>query len=116
MAAWPLGNTRSLEWLSANDGFRRRVLDLLGTSRPLPSRDIPDTSELPWASTSWTNDRNVTQMLEFLAARGEVAVAGRRGRQRMRDLPERVYPPTWRWCRRTQHEGSRRPAAAVTWR
>lgn len=39
------------------------------------SRDIPDTSERPWASTGWTNDRNVNQMLEFLAARGEVAAA-----------------------------------------
>jgi uncharacterized protein YcaQ len=31
-------------------------------------------------------------MLEFLAARGEVAVAGRRGRERLWDLAERVYP------------------------
>jgi uncharacterized protein YcaQ len=36
--------------------------------------------------------RNVTQMLEFLNARGEVAIAGRVGRQRLWDLPERVYP------------------------
>ena len=40
----------------------------------------------------WTNDRNVTQMLEFLASRGVVAVAGRRGRHRLWDLAERVYP------------------------
>lgn len=92
MAAWPFGNSRRLEWLGANDAFRRRVLDLLRTSGPLPSRDIPDTCELPWESTGWTNDRNVTQMLEFLAARGEVAVAGRRGRQRLWDVAERVYP------------------------
>ena len=39
------------------------------TSGPLASRDIPDTSAVPWASSGWTNDRNVTQMLEFLAAR-----------------------------------------------
>jgi uncharacterized protein len=32
-------------------------------------------------------------MLELLAMRGEVAVAGRRGRQRLWDLAERVYPP-----------------------
>jgi hypothetical protein len=92
MAAWPHGSTRALEWLVANDGFRRRVLDLLGTSGPLPSRDIPDTSEQPWASTGWTNDRNVTQMLQFLASRGEIAVAGRRGRQRLWDLAARIYP------------------------
>ncbi len=46
-----------------------------------------------WPSTGWTNDRNVTQMLEILMMRGEVAISGRRGRQRVWDLAERVYPP-----------------------
>src|SRR6185503_7196346 len=49
-------------------------------------------SAVPWASTGWTNDRNVTQMLELLASRGQVAVSGRRGRLRLWDLAERVYP------------------------
>jgi uncharacterized protein YcaQ len=31
-------------------------------------------------------------MLEFLMMRGEVAIAGRLGRERLWDLPERVYP------------------------
>jgi uncharacterized protein YcaQ len=93
MAAWPLANFGShVRWLEANDGFRRRVLELLRGSGPLQSRDIPDTCEVPWASTGWTNDRNATQMLELLASRGEVAVASRRGRQRLWDLAERVYP------------------------
>jgi uncharacterized protein YcaQ len=47
---------------------------------------------VPWASTGWTNDRNVTQMLEFLQARGQVAISGRVGRERLWDIPERVYP------------------------
>jgi hypothetical protein len=47
---------------------------------------------MPWGSTGWTNNRNVTQMLEYLMMRGEVAIAGRRGRQRLWDLAERVYP------------------------
>ena len=84
--------TRHREWLAANEGFRGRVLDLLRASGPLTSRDIPDTAEVAWQSTGWTHDRNVTQMLEFLASRGEVAVAGRTGRQRLWDLAERVYP------------------------
>jgi uncharacterized protein len=92
MAAWSVGWSRRLEWLTVNDAFRRRVLDQLGASGPLPSSQIPDTAEVPWESTGWTNDRNVTQLLEFLAYRGEVAVAGRRGRQRLWDLAERVYP------------------------
>jgi uncharacterized protein len=78
-------------WLRDNDRFRRDVLELLGRSGPLGSRDIPDTSVVPWASTGWTNNRNVTQMLEILMVRGEVAIAGRVGRERLWDLPERVY-------------------------
>jgi uncharacterized protein len=83
---------RSRVWLRDNDRFRRDVLKLLGASGPLTSRDIPDTAAVPWASTGWTNNRNVTQMLEFLMARGEVAISGRIGRERIWDLAERVYP------------------------
>lgn len=36
--------------------------------------------------------RNVTQLLEFMVSRGEVAVAGRRGGDRLWDLATRVYP------------------------
>jgi uncharacterized protein YcaQ len=92
MAAWPFDSNRLREWMKANDAFRRRVLAQLRKSGPLASRDIPDTAAVPWASSGWTNDRNVTQMLEFLAAHGEIAVSGRVGRQRLWDLAERVYP------------------------
>ena len=88
---WP-PYERTRDWLRDNDRFRRDILDLLGSSGPLSSRDIPDTCVVPWASTGWTNNRNVTQMLELLMMRGEVAIAGRVGRQRVWDLPERVYP------------------------
>jgi uncharacterized protein YcaQ len=90
-ADWPsYESTRA--WLRGNDRFRRDILDLLGSSGPLTSREIPDTCAVPWASTGWTNNRNVTQMLEILAVRGEIAIAGRVGRERLWDLPERVYP------------------------
>jgi uncharacterized protein YcaQ len=79
-------------WLRANDRFRLDILDLLAQSGPLGSRAIPDTCLVPWKSSGWTNDRNVTQMLELLMMRGEVAIAGRVGRERLWDLPERVYP------------------------
>jgi uncharacterized protein len=79
-------------WLRENDRFRRDVLDLLTGSGPLSSRDIPDTCVVPWKSSGWTNNRNVTQMLEILMARGDVAIAGRVGRERLWDLSERVYP------------------------
>jgi uncharacterized protein YcaQ len=84
---------RSRVWFRDNDRFRRDVFRLLKKSGPLASREIPDTCVVPWASSGWTNDRNVTQMLEFLMSRGEVAIAGRVGRERLWDLAERVYPP-----------------------
>jgi uncharacterized protein YcaQ len=83
---------RSREWFDRNDSFRHEVLERLGRDGPLTSRDIPDTSVVPWKSSGWTHNRNVTQMLEFLIMRGEVAIAGRVGRERLWDLPERVYP------------------------
>ncbi|WP_446214883.1 DNA glycosylase AlkZ-like family protein [Micromonospora sp. IBHARD004] len=91
MVAWPQDERRR-EWLRANESFRRYVLDLLRDAGPLLSRDVPDRSEVSWPSTGWTNNRNVTQMLEFLVARGEIAISGRVGRQRLWDLAERVYP------------------------
>jgi uncharacterized protein YcaQ len=103
MAAWPFANEAQhhwaypgpsgASWLEANESFRRDVLDLLRASGPLLSRDIPDTSVVPWRSKGWTGNRNVSQMLEFLSARGDVAISRRVGRQRLWDLAERVYPP-----------------------
>ena len=90
-ADWP-SYERTRAWIRDNDSFRRDILDVLGRTGPLSSRDIPDTCVVPWASTGWTNNRNVTQMLEFLMMRGEVAIAGRVGRQRLWDVAERVYP------------------------
>lgn len=80
-------------WLAANPRFRRDVLDRLRDAGPLLSKDIPDTAEVPWSSTGWTHQKNVTLLLELLQGVGEVAVAGRIGRQRTWDLAERVYPP-----------------------
>jgi uncharacterized protein len=93
VADMPPRGAAARAWIDRNDAFRRDILGLLEARGPLQSRDIPDTSVVPWASTGWTNNRNVTQMLEFLAMRGEVAISGRRGRQRRWDLAGRVYPP-----------------------
>ena len=88
---WPTYE-RTRDWLRDNDAFRRDVLELLADSGPLTSRDIPDTAVVPWASTGWSNNRNVTQMLEILMMCGEVAIAGRAGRERLWDVAGRVYP------------------------
>jgi uncharacterized protein len=98
MAEWPgRGELRDWQeyhrdWVLANDRCRREILARLRGAGPLPSRDLPDTCDKPWGSTGWTNNKNVTRLLEFMVSRGEVAVAGRKGRDRLWDLAERVYP------------------------
>jgi uncharacterized protein YcaQ len=91
MAAWPTYDDVR-EWLEVNDPFRRDILARLEEQGPLLAREIPDTSLVPWRSSGWTNNRNVMRMLECLMMRGEVAIAERRGGQRVWDLAERVYP------------------------
>src|SRR5262249_3289538 len=64
----------------------------IGVRGPLRSRDLEDRALVPWRSTGWTHNRNVGQMLEFLWAAGEIAVADRHGGERVWDLAERVLP------------------------
>ena len=98
MADWPgRGELRDWQayrgqWVEANDACRRDILARLKDSGPLPMRELPDTCAKPWGSTGWTNDRNVDRLLDFMVQRGEVAVAGRQGRERLWDLASRVYP------------------------
>ena len=97
MAEWPgHGELRPWQearrdWVKANDACRRDILERLTASGPLTSRELPDTCAVPWASTGWTNNKNVIQLLEFMVSRGEVATAGRKGRERLWDLATRVY-------------------------
>ncbi len=79
-------------WVQANDACRRDLLDRLRADGPLPSSELPDSCTVPWKSSGWNDHRNVRMMLDLLARRGEVAVAGGRGRERLWDLAERVYP------------------------
>ncbi len=98
MAVWPgTGELKDWQvhvrdWVLANDRCRRDILGRLRAEGPLQSRELPDTCDRPWASTGWTNNKNITKLLDFMVARGEVAVAGRKGRERLWDLAERVYP------------------------
>ena len=98
MATWPgPGPLRDWQeaqqrWLQANDACRLDVLHRLGSDGPLAVRDLPDTCTVPWTSTGWNNNRNVAALLDMMVRRGEVAMAGWRGRERLWDLAERVYP------------------------
>ncbi|GIG61865.1 hypothetical protein Lfu02_62370 [Longispora fulva] len=98
MAEWPgpgelvAWRESQRDWVLANDACRRDILARLDASGPLVSGEIPDTCAVPWKSSGWNNNRNVGQLLDLMVLRGEVAVAGRRGRDRLWDLASRVYP------------------------
>jgi len=85
---------RILDWLKANAAFRRYVLKELRERGPLLSREIEDAPGHRREDHTWWGQRKMGLMLELLAARGEVAVVGRRGKQRLWDLAERWYPET----------------------
>ena len=96
---WPPGNgawpVRIREWLKANASFRRYVLRELERNGPMRSRQFEDRAAVPWASNHpWWGDRSVSIMLELLEARGDIAVVGRDGRQRLFDLSQRWYGTT----------------------
>jgi uncharacterized protein len=100
MAQWPgTGDVRNdkkaqRDWVRANEACRRDIVRRLRSSGPLTQAELPDTCVKPWASSGWNNHKNVVMLLEFMTQRGEVAVAGREGRDRLWDLAERVYPDT----------------------
>ena len=98
MAAWPGPGEltdwqRDLAgWVEANDDTRRDILEQLHDEGPCTARELPDTTLVPWQSSGWNNDRNVRRLLDMMVQRGEVAVAGAEGRDKLWDLAERVYP------------------------
>ena len=120
MAAWPYAKDDkryspppgpvAQQWLEQNDSFRQDVLRRLRESGPLMSRDVPDTSVVPWQSSGWTGNRNVTQMLEFLNSR-------RRGRDRRPRRPaaavgsRRARVPAREGRSRSRKRAGSRPSA-----
>ena len=98
MAEWPgrgevPGWRRSVaEWVEANAACRLDLLERLRGDGPLTSRQLPDSCVVPWRSSGWNDDRNVVRLLDVMEARGEVAVVGREGRDKLWDLAERVHP------------------------
>jgi uncharacterized protein YcaQ len=96
MIGWPHGDSawtrRAREWLQTNEDFRQYVLSELELRGPLRSRDLEDRAVVSWKSSGWTHGRNVGMMLEFLWARGEIAVDHRQGSERVWNLAERILP------------------------
>jgi len=85
---------RVIEWTKARAPYRRHVLKELRERGPLLSREVADAPSHRREDHRWWGQRQMGLMLELLAARGEVAVVGRRGKQRVWDLAERWYPET----------------------
>lgn len=89
---WKPWEHELVAWVEANDGCRRDILDALRSDGPLPESAFEDTGEVPWRSSGWNNDKNVKMLLSQLVQRGEVATAGREGREKLYDLASRIYP------------------------
>jgi uncharacterized protein len=82
-------------FLRGHASFRRYVLRELEQRGPLLSREIEThESRMGKERHDWWGARQMGLMLEILAGKGEVAVVGRRGNQRVWDLAERWYPET----------------------
>jgi uncharacterized protein YcaQ len=86
-------NGNAKEFLREHASFRRTILRDLDERGPLLARELHDPR--PRAEKHrWWGSRRVGVMLEILAAKGEVAVVGRRGGHRLWDLADRWYPET----------------------
>ena len=92
------------DFLRQNTRFRRRLLEQLERDGPLLSRDLEQDLMPSGHGHRWWGDRQARLMLDILAMRGEIAVAGRVGKLRLWDLPGRVYPESepvpWREAER----------------
>jgi uncharacterized protein YcaQ len=106
------------DFLKTNARFRRHVLRELERNGPLLSRELQHDLMPESEAHRWWGNRQVRLMLDILAVRGEIAVAGRVGKQRLWDLGDRVFPPTetlpWR---EAEHElEHRRRRSLGVWR
>ena len=110
------------EWirnfLSENARFRRHVLRELERNGPLLSREFERELMPAGQAHRWWGDRQIRLMLDVLAMRGEIAVAGRVGKQRLWDIPERVWPETEtvRWREAERELQRRRRRSLGVWR
>jgi uncharacterized protein YcaQ len=87
---------RLIAWLKENAAFHRYVVRELERRGPLLSREIADHEPSGREAHRWWGERKMGLMLGVLNARGEVAVVGRNGKQRVWDIAERWYPETER--------------------
>jgi uncharacterized protein len=106
------------DFLKTNARFRRHVLRELERNGPLLSRDLQHKRTPKREGHAWWGDRPTRLLLDILAARGEIAVAGRVGKQRLWDLGDRVFPPgeTMPWREAERELERRRHRSLGVWR
>jgi uncharacterized protein YcaQ len=85
---------RVREFLRENARLRRAIVRDLERKGPLLSRDLKEDVAPGAERHAWWGRGALRLMLDILAGRGEIAVAGRIGTHRLWDLPQRVWPET----------------------
>lgn len=87
-------HVRIAQWIRENKSLRDRILREIKRNGPISSRALTEGGIAPksWVSSGWTNDRNVSRMLDFLWMQGKIMVARRQGLNKFWDLSERVLP------------------------
>src|SRR3954452_20824157 len=69
MRTWPRGDgvwrSRAREWWELNAEFRAHLLERLRDDGPLRLTALEDRSVAPWLSQGWTDQRNVSRMLDL---------------------------------------------------
>ena len=92
------------EFMRENARLRRYILREVERNGPLLSRDLKYDPPADAERHRWWGRGELRLMMDMLAGRGEIAVAGRAGTHRVWDLPERIWPETetlsWREAER----------------
>lgn len=79
------------KWLSDNQALLDSVMSALELG-PINSKDFEEKAAVSWKSSGWTNDKNITRLLDFLWVQGIIMVSDRKGLTRFWDLSQRVLP------------------------
>jgi uncharacterized protein len=82
------------DFLREHARLRRSILRDLERNGPLLARDLQQDIARGAERHPWWGRGPLRLMLEILAGRGEIAVAGRVGTHRLWDVPQRVWPDT----------------------
>ncbi|HUJ61287.1 MAG TPA: crosslink repair DNA glycosylase YcaQ family protein [Kofleriaceae bacterium] len=91
---WRMAKAHAHAWrfvrrISKRQGFLRDIRALVAERGPITARELPAPRR---KRTGWWEWSDAKKAIEWLFYAGEVTSAGRRGFERLYDLPERVLP------------------------